>query len=168
MSGELSFASPLALGTGRGSLQRPEVLIECCECCLYWRKGLGERALIARRIVSLLPSRTVWRRPSRCMMRLFSQDVDDDLFYPFPLIRHFSSTILSLYTSLHKAGIVHRDVETRHWLRHRDGSMRIIDFDMAVVHHLDSKDNSRSARRKRAERKSEMESEMRRVRYLLE
>ncbi len=40
--------------------------------------------------------------------------------------------ILSLYDSLHEAGVVHNDVESRHWLRHPDGSIRIIDFDSAI------------------------------------
>ncbi len=42
--------------------------------------------------------------------------------------------ILSLYNKLHSAGILHVDVEPRHWLRHpHDGRIRLIDFDMAVV-----------------------------------
>ena len=28
--------------------------------------------------------------------------------------------------------MVHNDVESRHWLRHPDGSIRIIDFDSAI------------------------------------
>jgi len=44
--------------------------------------------------------------------------------------------ILSLYTSLHASGVVHNDVEYRHWLRPPGGEssrIRLIDFDCAVV-----------------------------------
>jgi len=39
--------------------------------------------------------------------------------------------VVSHYVDLHSAGVVHNDVEARHWLRHPDGGIRIIDFEAA-------------------------------------
>ncbi|WVQ84885.1 hypothetical protein IAT38_007048 [Cryptococcus sp. DSM 104549] len=42
------------------------------------------------------------------------------------------SVIISHYRAIHNAGIIHRDVECRHWLRHASGGIRIVDFDTAL------------------------------------
>ncbi len=41
------------------------------------------------------------------------------------------STIIQHYAALHQAGVLHNDVELRHWLVSCDASVRVIDFDHA-------------------------------------
>jgi serine/threonine protein kinase len=70
-------------------------------------------------------------------------------------LRH---TILAHYGALHRIGVIHGDVEPRHWLRHPvDGSIRIIDFDMARV--VGAERAGGSGGRKRGENENEIDNE---------
>ncbi|WVQ85697.1 hypothetical protein IAT38_007863 [Cryptococcus sp. DSM 104549] len=83
------------------------------------------------------------------------------------------TTIVRHYKAIHRAGILHRDVELRHWLRHPSGGIRIIDFDSAkVINEINADDWDLSLCEEEAESIEEyramlVDEEMRSVRRML-
>jgi len=73
--------------------------------------------------------------------------------------------LISHYTALHSAGVVHKDVESRHWLRHPDGGIRIIGFEAAV--RVDASGNGYKTGNANGSGRGLMENEMAEVKDLL-